>query len=91
LPFIQERYARVLGEMRLQLDKAIESGQIAHLSEAEIDQEARTFVAVMDGLELLHPTVDLVGLFDRYVDLAIARWRRGSVGSASVGSAGRRR
>jgi hypothetical protein len=40
---------RALREMRLQLDKAIQSGEIANLSEAEIDQEARTLVAVMDA------------------------------------------
>ena len=40
---------RALREMRLELDKAIQSGEIANLSEAEIDQEARTLVAVMNA------------------------------------------
>ncbi len=50
--------------------------------------------AIMDGLELqwlLDPTVDMVALFDHYLDEAIERWRLSPVaapcrdGSVDVG------
>ena len=47
------------------------------LSETEVEQEARLFVAAMDGIELqwlLDPRVDLLELFDRFLESTLARW-----------------
>ena len=49
------------------------------LSEAEVELEARLFVAAMDGIELqwlLDPGVDLLELFDRLLEQTLARWAR---------------
>lgn len=78
--FVQNRYATELQKIAAHFSEAVEAGEIGQLSETEIEQEASMLFAVMDGLELqwlLDPTVDLVGLFDRYLDAAIERWRAG--------------
>jgi hypothetical protein len=59
--------------MRIARDR----GEIAALTEREIATEVRMLIAAMDGLELqwlIDPDVDLVALFDEYMDIAIKRW-----------------
>lgn len=76
--FIQDRYATALAGIRLHLQEAVEAGEIQPMSPAVLDQEARTMFAVMDGIELqwlIDPEVDFVGIFDSYLDNAIARWK----------------
>lgn len=76
--FVQHRYAMVVAEHRRHLHEAVADGEVAPLSEAEVEQEARLFVAAMDGMELqwlLDPRVDLLELFDRFLDATLARWQ----------------
>ena len=76
-PFIQERYDTSLDEARMRLREAIDDHEIQPMSDAEIDRETRVLFAVMDGLELqwlLNPNIDLVQLFDDWLDATIARW-----------------
>jgi AcrR family transcriptional regulator len=75
--FVQHRYAMVVAEHQRHLHEAVADGEVTPLSEAEVELEARLFVAAMDGIELqwlLDQRVDLLELFDRFVDVTLARW-----------------
>jgi AcrR family transcriptional regulator len=77
--FIQRRYADGIANLSAQLQQAVADGEVAALTPAEVDQEARLLTAVLDGVELqwlLDPSTDLVALVSTYVDQAIARWQR---------------
>ena len=57
----------------------VEPGAGRGAPEAEVELEARLFVAAMDGMELqwlLDPRVDLLELFDRFLETTLARWTR---------------
>jgi len=61
----------------MRLREAIADHEIQPMSDAEIDRETRVLFAVMDGLELqwlLNPDMDLVQLFDDWLDATIAQW-----------------
>lgn len=76
--FIQHRYARTLAQVAESIREAISDEEIMPMSEPVIEAEARLVFAVMDGIELqwlLDPSVDLVGLFDHYVEATTSRWR----------------
>ncbi|MEU7862064.1 hypothetical protein [Nonomuraea sp. NPDC049141] len=56
------------------------TGEIPPITPVQAESEIRALCATMDGLEiqwLLDPTVDLVGLFDQYLDHTLDRWRQG--------------
>lgn len=75
--FVQHRYASVVADHVGHLQEAVADGEVAPMSEAEVEQEARLFVAAMDGIELqwlLDPRVDLLELFDRFLDTTLTRW-----------------
>jgi len=75
--FVQHRYAMVVAEHQRHLHEAVADGEVTPMSEAEVELEARLFVAAMDGIELqwlLDQRVDLLELFDRFVDVTLARW-----------------
>ena len=75
--FVQHRYATVVAEHQRHLHEAVADGEVRPLSEAEVELEARLFVAGLDGMELqwlLDPRVDLLELFDRFLDATLARW-----------------
>jgi AcrR family transcriptional regulator len=77
--FIQNRYATSVAEMCQHFREAVEAQEIGPLSAAQIEQETRMMFAIMDGIELqwlLDPTVDMVALFNRYLDEAIKRWQK---------------
>lgn len=76
--FIQQRYDTIVGEVETHFREAIEAGQFRAMTEPEIAAETRTLFAVMDGLELqwlVDPTVDLAGIFGRYVNHALNQWK----------------
>ena len=76
--FIQRRYSYTLELFGMHLTEARDLGEIAQLSNEEIEYQARLITAVLDGLELqwlLDPTTDLVGDTTRYVDDAVGRWQ----------------
>ncbi|MGI3779416.1 MAG: TetR/AcrR family transcriptional regulator [Janthinobacterium lividum] len=75
--FVQHRYAMVVAEHVHHLHEAVADGEIAPMSDSKLEQEARLVVAGMDGIELqwlLDPRVDLLELFDRFLDATLARW-----------------
>jgi len=75
--FVQHRYATVVAEHQRHLHEAVADGEIAPMGEAGVEQEARLFVAAMDGIELqwlLDPRVDLLELFDRFLESTLSRW-----------------
>ncbi len=75
--FVQHRYATVVAEHVRHLHEAVADGEIAPMTEVELEQEARLVVAGMDGIELqwlLDPRVDLLELFDRFLEATLARW-----------------
>jgi hypothetical protein len=77
--FIQNRYATSVAETCQYSREAVEAEEIGPLSAAQIEQETRMMFAIMDGLELqwlIDPTVDMVALFDHYLDEAIERWQK---------------
>lgn len=76
--FIQNRYATTLDEVCHHLQLAIDAEEIQPMPPQQIEREARTMFAVMDGIELqwlIDPSVDFVGIFDDYLDQAIVRWQ----------------
>jgi AcrR family transcriptional regulator len=77
-PFVQHRYASVVREHVRHLHEAVAEGEVAPMAEAVLEQEARLFVAAMDGIELqwlLDPGLDLLELFDRLLEQTLVRWR----------------
>ena len=75
--FVQHRYATVVAEHRGHLQEAVDDGEVAPMTEHAIEQEARLFIAAMDGIELqwlLDPRIDLLVLFDRFLESTLARW-----------------
>jgi AcrR family transcriptional regulator len=76
--FIQRRYANNRATLSTHLREAVAAGDIASLSDAEIDQEVRLMDAVLDGIGLqwlLDPSTDVVACVSAYVTHAITRWR----------------
>ncbi len=76
--FIQARYARTIATHVRHLREARELGEIGPLTDEQIHREVQMVFAVLDGLELqwlLDPSVDLAGLYDQYLDHALARWK----------------
>ncbi|SEP63160.1 TetR/AcrR family transcriptional regulator [Microlunatus flavus] len=76
-PFVQQRYAAVVAEHVVHLREAVADGEVAAMGDAQLRQEARLFVAAMDGIELqwlLDPAVDLLELFDRLLAQTLSRW-----------------
>jgi AcrR family transcriptional regulator len=75
--FVQHRYATVVAEHVRHLHEAVEDGEVRPMGEVEIEQEARLVVAGMDGIELqwlLDPRIDLLELFDRFLETTLGRW-----------------
>jgi AcrR family transcriptional regulator len=78
--FIQRRYAHNLTTLATHLREAAETGEIAALTQADIDQEVRLVTAVLDGIGLqwlLDPSTDVVASVTAYITHSITRWRSG--------------
>lgn len=76
--FIKQRYDTIVDEVTAHFREAIEAGQFRSMTDAEITAETRTLFAVMDGLELqwlVDPTVDLAGIFGRYLNHSLNQWK----------------
>jgi hypothetical protein len=74
--FIVRRYGTTVANLSRHLREALAAGDI-YLRPDQIESEARALVALMDGLELqwlLHPELDLVGLFAAHLEHLLARW-----------------
>lgn len=78
--FIQRRYTSNLATLAMQLQQAVNAGEVTPLSPAEIDVEARLVTAVLDGIGLqwlLDPSTDVVASVSTYITRTITGWRRG--------------
>ncbi len=78
--FIQRRYTDNIATLARQLQQAVDAGDVAPLSPAEIDVEVRLVTAVLDGIGLqwlLDPTTDVVASISTYVTHTITGWRSG--------------
>lgn len=78
--FIQRRYADVLGNCTAKLREAVDRGEVAPMSDEQIEAEVRILIAVLDGLELqwlLGADIDLPALATRYLEHAITCWQSG--------------
>jgi AcrR family transcriptional regulator len=76
--FIQRRYVESMGNLCVQLARAVADGEIAPHTQAEIQREARLLTAMLDGIGLqwlLDPSTDMVGDATFYIDDTIARWQ----------------
>jgi AcrR family transcriptional regulator len=76
--FIAQRYAGNLATLAGHLREAAQRGDIAPLTEAQIQVEVQLVTATLDGIGLqwlLDPTTDVVASVAAYVDRAIAAWR----------------
>jgi AcrR family transcriptional regulator len=75
--FIQDRYSTGRELWSAKLREAVADGEVAVLTEAQIEAEIRILVAGLDGLELqwlLGADIDLPGLVGLHVEQAITRW-----------------
>ena len=76
--FIQRRYTDNLATLAQHLQQAVDSGDVAPLTRAEIDIEVRLVTAVLDGIGLqwlLDPSTDVTVGVQTYIDRTIAAWR----------------
>ncbi|UZX03118.1 TetR/AcrR family transcriptional regulator [Arthrobacter sp. CDRTa11] len=74
--FIVKRYEITVASLSARIREAIDAGEVSMPPE-QIESEARGLVALMDGIELqwlLHPELDLVGLFTTHLEHLLARW-----------------
>ena len=75
--FITQRYATNLATLAAHLREAVEAGDIAPLSPAQIEVEVRLLTAMMDGIGLqwlLNPGTEIRASVSTYVERAIAAW-----------------
>lgn len=75
--FIIQRYAKNLATLAAHLREAVEAGDIAPLSPAQIEVEVRLLTAMMDGIGLqwlLNPGTDIRSSVSTYVERTIAAW-----------------
>ncbi|WP_018762784.1 TetR/AcrR family transcriptional regulator [Arthrobacter sp. 135MFCol5.1] len=75
--FITQRYTSNLATLAAHLGEAARIGDIASLSPAQIEIEARLLTGMLDGIGLqwlLDPTTDIRATVATYVERAIASW-----------------
>src|SRR6478735_10714892 len=76
--FVTQRYTSNLTTLAAHLREAARIGDIAPLSSAQIEVEARLLTAMLDGVGLqwlLDPTTDIRATVTTYVERAIASWK----------------
>jgi hypothetical protein len=76
--FIQQRYRDTIAEWSGHLRLARDRGEVAGMTDEQIDGEIQSLLAMADGLELqwlLNPQIELPGRFNAYLDQAIHRWQ----------------
>ena len=75
--FIQRRYTENLATLATHLQQAVDAGDVAPLTPAQIDIEVRLVTAVLDGIGLqwlLDPSTDVVAGITTYVTRTITGW-----------------
>nr|WP_300149887.1 TetR/AcrR family transcriptional regulator [Propionicimonas sp.] len=90
--FIQQRYATNLATLAGHLQQAVDAGDVAPLTPAEIDIEVRLVTAVLDGIGLqwlLDSSTDMAGSVDVYITRTIMGWRRADAETTRVATTAR--
>ena len=85
--YIQTRYAHNLATLATHLQHAVDAGDIAPLSPAEIDIEVRLVTAVLDGIGLqwlLDPSTNVTASVETYINRTVAAWRSPAARSAKT-------
>ena len=75
--FIQHRYTTNLATLAAHLRQAVDAGDVAPLTPAQIQTEVRLVTAVLDGIGLqwlLDPSTDVTTSVATYVDRSITSW-----------------
>lgn len=75
--FIQHRYTDNLATLGIHLQQAVDSGDVAPLTPAEIEIEVRLVTAVLDGIGLqwlLDPSTEVTVSVETYINRTIAAW-----------------
>ncbi len=78
--FIQHRYVTNLATLGAHLQQAVDTGDVALLTPAEIKIEVRLVTAVLDGISLqwlLDPSTDVTTSVETYIGRTITSWRDG--------------
>lgn len=76
--FIEQRYTRNLATLAGHLRRAVDAGDVAPLTDAQVEIEVRLVTAILDGIGLqwlLDPSTDISASVSTYVERAIAAWR----------------
>ena len=76
--FIQRRYTDNLATLATHLQQAVDTGDVAPLTPAEIEIEVRLVTAVLDGIGLqwlLDPSTDITASVETYINRTVAAWR----------------
>lgn len=76
--FIQRRYADIVRNWSGKLREAVANGEVAAMTDDQIEAEVRILVAVLDGVELqwlLGADINLPALVTTHLDQAITRWK----------------
>jgi hypothetical protein len=79
--FIQRRYTANLATLAGHLQQAVDAGDVAALTRAEITIEVRLITAILDGIGLqwlLDPSTDVIASTATYVNRTITGWRSSS-------------
>ena len=69
------------------LQQAVDAGDVAALTPAEIAIEVRLVTAVLDGIGLqwlLDPSTDVIGTVGTYINRTVAAWRSPAARSAKT-------
>lgn len=82
--FIEQRYTRNLAVLAGHLREAIETSDVAPMTDAQVMTEVRLLTAVMDGIGLqwlLDPDLDVEAAMMTCIDRAEAAWSAGGIRS----------
>ena len=78
--FIQRRYETVMANCIGKLREAVDRGEVAPMTDEQIEAEVRILIAVLDGVELqwlLGADIDLPAVVSRHLEQSIANWKAG--------------
>jgi AcrR family transcriptional regulator len=78
--FIRHRYLTNLATLAAHLRQAVDTGDVARLTPAQIETEVRLVTAVLDGIGLqwlLDPSTDVTTSVSTYIGRTITSWRDG--------------
>jgi AcrR family transcriptional regulator len=76
--FIQRRYTDNLATLAVHLQQAVDSGEVAALTTAEIAREVRLVTAVLDGIGLqwlLDASTDVTACVEAFITRTVEAWR----------------